>query len=317
MVLFLSAALGTAGVSCAAAVCFASGLLAFWLGPPRRGLAPLIGASGAILALSSAGGALAAAMLVVAVLPLVQVRRLTEPGAVLASAVVTGALVGGLSLAIANRPLPPGGVDPFGAASTVAQNVPVLLQQAVGVFGRSDVSLPLAVPVIWGGLVVVVVSAALVLGRLRDRLSLGLVAAEAAAAGIGAQAFVLAPVGWSLRGSFLLPVLVMLPIVAGFVLHAARVHSRADALLVGVAVVGVQLFALCDNARRYAVGQQGPPNFLDAAQWSPPGGWIPWLVLAGAGGLLLLLALLPLTGRELDDEAAGPLVIVDPISVGR
>jgi hypothetical protein len=317
MVLFLSASLGTAGASSAAAICFASGLLAFWLCPPRRGLAPLIAASGAILALSSAGGALAAAALVVAMLPLVQFRRLTEPGTVLASAVVTAAIILGAALALDHRPLPAGGADLLAAASAVLRAAPVLLQQAAGVFGRSDVPLPLGVSAVWGGLVVVAASAALVLGRLRDRLALALVAAGAAAAAIVAVAFVLAPVGWELRGSFVLPILAALPLMAGFVLNAARVHPRADALLIGVVVVGVQLFALWENARRYAVGEQGPLNFLAPAQWSPPGGWMLWLVLAAAGGLLVLLALVPLTRGEADVEASGPLVVVDPISVSR
>jgi hypothetical protein len=95
------------------------------------------------------------------------------------------------------------------------------------------------------------------------------------------------------------------------------VRPRADALLIGVAVVGVQLLALWENARRYAVGTGGPLNVLDSARWAPPGGWQPWLVLAAAGGLLVLLALVPLTRRERDEEAWGPLVVVDPISISR
>src|SRR5260370_14701229 len=55
-VLFLGSALGTAGVTIAAAVCFTTGVVAFWMGPPRWGLAPLIGGSGVVLA--SARGAL-------------------------------------------------------------------------------------------------------------------------------------------------------------------------------------------------------------------------------------------------------------------
>jgi len=317
MVLFLSASLGTAGVASAAAVCFATALLAFWFGSPRPGLATLTAISGAILALSSAGGALAAAALVVGVLPLIQLRRLADPGVMLASAVVTGAIVAGVALALSDRPLPAGHTDLLAGASAVGQAVPSLLQQAVGVFGRSDVPLPLGGYALWGGVVAVGLSAAFVLGRWRDRLALALVAAAAAAAAVGAQAFVLAPVGWDLRGSFVLPILVALPIVAAFVLHVARVHPRADVLLVALAVVGVQLLAVGVNARRYAVGTLGPPNFVDSAQWVPPGGWMPWLVVAAAGGLAIVLALVPLTQREHDEDAWGPLVVVDPISVSR
>jgi hypothetical protein len=317
MVLFLGASVGTAGVAAAAAICFTTGVLAFWMATPRRGLSPLIGASGAILALSSAGGALALVALIVAVLPLVRLRRLTEPGAVLASAVVTAALVAGVALALGSRHLPPGGVDLGGALATATQSAPALLQQTAGVYGWTDLPLPFAAYAVWGGMVVIGLATALVLGGTRERLSLVLVAGLALAAATVAEGFVLMPVGWNLRGSFVLPILVAAPIVAGFVLHASRLAPRADALLLGAGVVGVQLFALWENARRYAVGQQGPPNFLDSAAWTPPGGWTPWLVVAAAGGVLVLAALVPLTRRESDDEALGPLVIVDPISVGR
>jgi hypothetical protein len=316
-VLFLGAALSTAGVAAAAAICFTTGVLAFWMGPPRRGLTPVIGASGAVLALVSAGGALALVVLVVAMLPLVRARRLTEPGAVLASAVVTAGLVGGVALALDHRPLPAGPADPLGALLTVLAAAPALLQQAIGVFGWSDVPLPVAAYEVWGGLVVVGVSTALLLGRWRDRLALLLVAGGALAAAAIAEAFVLAPVGWDLRGSFLLPILTGLPIVAAYVVHSARVRPRADVMLVGMAAVGVQLLGLWVNARRYAVGSQGPMSFLDSAQWAPPGGWLPWLVVAATGGLLVLLALVPPTRRERDEEAWGPLVVVDPISVSR
>jgi hypothetical protein len=317
MVLFLGSSVGTAGVAAAAAICFTTGVLAFWFATPRRGLAPLIGASGAILALSSAGGALALVALLVAMLPLVRLRRLTEPGAVLASAVVTAALVAGVALALDRRPLPPGGVDLAGALAAATQSAPALVQQAVGVFGWTDVPLPLAAYAVWGGLVAIGVATALVLGGSRERISLVLVAGLALGAATVAEGFVLAPVGWDLRGSFVLPILVALPIVAGFVLHGARLAPRADALLLGVGVVGVQLFALWWNARRYAVGLQGPPNFLDSAAWTPPGGWTTWLAVAAVGGVLVLAALVPLSRRESDDEALGPLVVVDPISVGR
>jgi len=316
-VLFLGSSLGAAGIAAAAAVCFSTGVLAFWLGPARRGLAPLIGVSGAVLALASAGGAVALLALVIAVLPLVQLRRLTEPGAVLASAVVTAALVAGLALALDNRQLPPGQADLGGALPAALAAAPAVLPQAIGVFGWSDVTLPLVAYVTWGGLVLAGVSTALLLGRWRDRLVLLLAAAGALGAATAAEALVLAPVGWDLRGSFLLPILSALPIVAGFVLHAARLHPRVDVMLVGFAVVGVQLLALGENARRYAVGRHGPIDFLGAPQWSPPAGWMPWLIAAAAGGLLILFALVPLTGRELDEEASGPLVVIDPISVSR
>src|SRR5262249_13111358 len=159
------------------------------------------------LALSSAAGAVALLALLIAVLPLVRFRRLTEPGSVLASAVVTAALVAGLALALDNRPLPAGQADLGGAAAAVLAAAPALLQQAVGVFGWSDVTLPLGAYATWGALVLAGVSTALLLGRWRDRLVLLLAAATALGAATAAEALVLAPVGWDLRGTFPLPIL--------------------------------------------------------------------------------------------------------------
>jgi hypothetical protein len=58
-------------------------------------------------------------------------------------------------------------------------------------------------------------------------------------------------------------------------------------LAVGVFVPAVQLFAVYWNARRYAVGAEGPVWFLPDAQWTPPLGFAPWFVLAAIGAVLL------------------------------
>ena len=317
-VLFLGAALGTAGLGAAAGICFTTAMAACWMGRPRRGLEALVAVSGAALALASAGGALSLVALAVVVLPLAQPRRLTRPAALLASAVVTAAAVAGVALALDHRPLPAGHADLLAAVPVVLFAAPGLLEQAVGVFGRWDVVLPAAAYAVWGALVALGVAGALVLGRWRDRLALLLALGAALGLATIAEAFVLSPVGWALSASFLLPTLGAVPIIAGFVLHRAGVRPRADPLLAGAAVVAIQLLAFWENARRYAVGRHGPLSFPSAAQWAPPAGWLPWLVLAGAGSLLLVLSLLPLWRAERDDEVLGPLVVVDPaISVSR
>jgi hypothetical protein len=317
MVLFLGSAIGTAGVAAAAGLCLATALGAFWLGPSRRGLEPLIAVSGAALGLSSAAGAFGLVALLAIVVPLVQPRRLTRPAPLLASVVVTAAAVTGVALALDQRPLPPGRADLLDALLTALRAAPSLLQQAVGVFGWSDVTLPLGAYAAWGALVVLGISSALVLGRWRDRVAVLLALGAAVGLATAVEALVLSPVAWPLTGAFLLPILGAVPVLAGFVLHHARVRPRADALLLGLAVIALQLLAFFENARRYAVGRHGPLDFPNVAEWAPTAGWIPWLALAGAGGLLILLALVPLRRGEYDEEAWGPLVVVDPLSVSR
>lgn len=316
-VLYLGAALGTAGLAAAAAICFTSAVAAFWLGRPRRGLEALIAVSGAVLGLTSAAGALSLVALAVVALPLAGARRLTRPAALLASAVVTAAAVAGVALALDHRPLPAGRADLLDAVPSVLAAASGLLEQAVGVFGRWDVALPAAAYAAWGAMVVLGLSAALVVGRWRDRLALLLALAAPLGLATVAEAFVLSPVGWAPTAGFLLPTLAAVPVLAGFVLHGAGVRPRADAFLVGAAVIAVQLLAFWENARRYAVGRHGPLAFPDVARWAPPAGWLPWLAVAGAGALLIVLALLPMRRAERDEEAWGPLVVVDPLSVSR
>jgi hypothetical protein len=47
------------------------------------------------------------------------------------------------------------------------------------------------------------------------------------------------------------------------------------------------------NAMRYAIGlrpDEGPVWFVFDAEWAPPLGWYPWLVLSVAGAVLLGVA---------------------------
>ena len=52
------------------------------------------------------------------------------------------------------------------------------------------------------------------------------------------------------------------------------------------------------NARREAVGIDGPWWPFGAAQWSPPLGWTPWVVLAAVGIALALAGYLSSASRS-------------------
>ena len=63
--------------------------------------------------------------------------------------------------------------------------------------------------------------------------------------------------------------------------------------MAAVALPLVVLIGLYLNAKRYAVGlgpDSGPGWFVPAAEWSPPLGWYPWLVLGIAGTVALGVA---------------------------
>jgi hypothetical protein len=92
--------------------------------------------------------------------------------------------------------------------------------------------------------------------------------------------------GFDLQGRQMLPLLVALPILCGSLLGKDAARRLLPAAL---AVTGaIQFIAWYVNARRSAVGTDGPLFFLSDPKWSPAGGWIPWLVLAALGSLALL-----------------------------
>jgi hypothetical protein len=62
------------------------------------------------------------------------------------------------------------------------------------------------------------------------------------------------------------------------------------AAMTGTLAAIVQLAGWYANAHRYAVGTDGSWLFVGGAEWSPAGGWVPWLVLAVSGTTLLVLA---------------------------
>jgi len=98
---------------------------------------------------------------------------------------------------------------------------------------------------------------------------------------------------WDTGGTYLLPVLVMIPLVAGVALERGGLRPRLDTLLLGAGAAVLQLVAFWYEGRRYAVGRHGPLLFPPVARWAPPGGWWPWLILAAVGAALLALSLLP------------------------
>jgi Predicted membrane protein (DUF2142) len=207
--------------------------------------------------------------------------------------------------------------------------VPVVLRGAVGVFGWQDTPMPWEGYRLWWLLAVAGALAAVVLGRGRDRWVLLGACAGLAAAYEAVAAAVFEQNGFGMQARYILPALVMLPLLAAEALsdraggsaagaaaptqtfRARQVHamavalaarsrrvdrSRADAAraerIVSRAVTGtvgltaaVQLLAFTANAHRYAVGVNGPWLFLDASQWSPPGGWPVWC--AGAAVAVL------------------------------
>jgi hypothetical protein len=167
-----------------------------------------------------------------------------------------------------------------------------VLHDSVGVFGALTVRLPGAAYWVWWLLVVGLLVGALWLGRRADRLLALAVTLLAMLFPVLAYAWVYRFSGFGMQGRYVLPVIMLIPLVAGELIYrrlqngAPRQAPRSVlASMIGV-IAAFQLFAWWVNARDSA----GRPHafwFLDNALWRPPLGWGIWTLLASLGAAAL------------------------------
>ena len=301
MVVFTASVLSPSGPEIAAAVCFAAALLRI----ARAETAPgwvwaAAGAAGVTLALARALGPAFVLLLLVTVALLVgprvaleRARRGGRPAFVAGAAVVAAsALSTWWEFTYQPRPSPSGQslVDALGPS---LENLPTIFRHAVGVFGALDAEMPTVGYLLWAALLLALLGAAVDVGSRRDRLTLGGLAAGTLVVVLG-MSLVYREIG-PLQGRYALPFLVLLPLWAGEVLHRgrerlARVTMRRLTLGLFATAATVHLLGWYANAQRFAVGEAGSWLYPLDSDWSPPLGWLPWLVLAAAGAASWLFA---------------------------
>jgi hypothetical protein len=156
----------------------------------------------------------------------------------------------------------------------------------VGKFGYLEIHVPLWTALLWLALLVAILIPAFRADRIR-------VGAAVATAILFPPFFWLVQyrhTGFDLQGRQMLPLLVALPILCG---RLVPKDTARRLLPIALAITGpIQFIAWYVNARRSAVGTDGPLFFLGDAHWSPAGGWLPWLALAALGSLALIGAAL-------------------------
>jgi hypothetical protein len=303
MVIFLVSTVSASGTEVAAGVCYLAAILRLARRkPPTTAVWVALALGGSVLSLSRSLGP-AWVMLGAGALPAVagfgRSRAAVRVGG--RWALAAGCTIGvamGLSIAWELTQ----GAHPATATSVVLDGVlpslrelPEMYRQHIGVFGWLDTQLPIGGYLLWSyGLAVLLVSAT-VLGTTRQRVVLAVLALASAALTVVISAGLIRPTGFGMQARYVMPLTVVVPLFAGEVVHAqwTRVRSwvvRAPLWLAVAAVGGVQLLGWYTNARRQAVGTAGPKLFVGVAEWEPPLGWLPWMLLALAASATLCIA---------------------------
>ena len=167
--------------------------------------------------------------------------------------------------------------------------------ELIGKFGYLEYRLPWVAYVAWFGAGFALVGVALWAARRRERLAFTAVFAAALLFPMLLWIYAIRQTGFGLQGRYVLPVLVVVPLIAGELVreHAPALGERLRRALVTAIpplAAAMHLLAFYWAARRAAVGTDGPLLFLGDSGWTPPLGWVPWLLVALAGSAAIVAA---------------------------
>ena len=301
LAIFLGGSVAPNGTEIAAAVCYSASLLKVSRGPRSTAWTwAAFGVSGVLLVLGRSLGpgwaALAVLVFVILLGPRGAWDRFRDGGRA-SRVALTAVVLGGIaSVAWEIAFQPHAGIRASVVATALRPSVeelPTLFQQYVGVFG------PLTVPMrqpaywLWGALIAAVLATAIVLGRRRERTALAVLLAVCPVATVFLSVAVVRQTGFSMQGRYVAPLLIAVPLLGGELVfrNRHRVPPELSAVAIGavaVAVASVQALGWYTNARRYAVGSDGPRFFVVEPYWSPPGGWWLWLATVLVGTVLFV-----------------------------
>lgn len=306
MVLFLGGVVNPSGLEVSAAIATwtcGSLLVLEHLEDPPPGLVGALALSASVFELTRGISPFWLACTLVALLAVADWRRLGQlfrRRSILAGIAVVAVLgAAGLAWTFTEHALDVYSRTPLGPApeSTIletsfAHNA-YYLPGMVGVFGWFDTYAPTFTYVVWYGLVGLLTLGAAAVARLRQVLTLALLAVAIVVVPVAISSSQVHRYGYTWSGRDTLPFAVGLPILAAALLGRSVLSAYRTRLagVVGVLAVGAQLAAFFEALRRNAVGTKGPDfGFLLHASWRPPLGFA--AVLAGEAAALACLALL-------------------------
>ena len=175
-----------------------------------------------------------------------------------------------------------------------AHQLRTVARESVAAFGSEKIFLPSASYWIWWLVVTALLAAAIVYGQRRDRVLVIAVVLFAIAFPVVFYAWFQRQTGFGLQGRYVLPVLMLMPLLAGEIVGRSRRPPpvwlvRWLPLVIVGSIAVFQLFAW-DIAARAAAGEPHSIWFLNHPAWSPPGGWWVWTTLSVVGTAALVIA---------------------------
>jgi hypothetical protein len=316
MAIFVMSGLTPSGLEIASGFALGAGLLRLWRdgSVTPRWVWIGVAVSGAGLALSRSPGVAWVAFYGLAVLGwfgIAGARRLlaTNPRRVGGAVGVVLAAVGlnRLWAFIYGPEVPTGFGDVTATIPAAFRRLDGVTDHLVGVYGYLNLVMEPSSYMAWQVLALGLVVAALVVGGWRERGLLVATILGAIAVPVLLEASVLRHTGFHIQGRHILPVVMSVPLLSGEILMRHRqtlTRWRADLFAVPVAVTAavIQLLGWHTAVSAAAVGRPSRWLFFLNPAWTPPAGWLPWLLLALAGGGLLVLAALTASAPGLLDR---------------
>ncbi len=301
MVVFVGSSLNGSSLEVMGSIAFFSALLsvARHRGERPGATRPLLaaGASGLVLGLSRSTGPLWVVLGLLLAALASDSRHLrrqlasSRPAALVAGGCILLGLVLNRYWEALYGPHAPVSVLPGGAALRAGVSSLIHTQAGlIGNFGYLNLLLPYPLTVVWWLLALALVIAGLRRGERCARRTLILAAILTVLIPVYLEAAVLRNTGWGLQPRHYLPFVALLPILAFEAIRRggwAPAHARRLFVVLVAATAGMQVWAWWINARRYAVGSGGPFWFVGRARWSPPLGWVPWIVVLVCAGVAL------------------------------
>jgi hypothetical protein len=171
----------------------------------------------------------------------------------------------------------PFGISPLWSSLRLGLGqIRVVLRESIGDFGELTVPLPDTVRALWLLFVAGLLAGAFVLGTRRERWLLAAVTILTLAFPVLTFAWLQRHSGFPLQGRYVLPVLMIVPLLSGEIIR----HHR-DTLTIA------QAYAWQYNAARSS-GSPSTIQFWQHAAFAPPGGWWPWIALTALATLATL-----------------------------